>query len=90
MLAALVFALRLYLRIPMHIPGKSGIFWVVPIIVGVGIVGKFGSGVYIGLLSGVLAALFGMGDNGVLRGHQLPGHGHGHRRRRTPVPEPPR
>jgi len=68
MLAALVFALRLYLRIPMHIPGKSGIFWVVPIIVGVGIVGKFGSGVYIGLLSGILAALFGMGDNGVLEG----------------------
>lgn len=68
MLAALVFALRLYLRIPMHLPGKSGIFWVVPIIVGIGIVGKFGSGTYIGLLSGVLAALFGMGDNGVLEG----------------------
>ncbi len=68
MLAALVFALRLYLRIPMHLPGKSGIFWVVPIIVGIGIVGKPGSGAYIGLLSGVLAALFGMGDNGVLEG----------------------
>ncbi len=68
MLAALVFALRLYLRIPMHLPGKSGVFWVVPIIVGVGIVGKLGSGTYIGLLSGILAALFGMGDNGVLEG----------------------
>ncbi len=68
MLAALVFALRLYLRIPMHLPGKSGIFWVVPIIIGVGIVGKLGSGTYIGLLSGVLAALLGMGDNGVLEG----------------------
>jgi hypothetical protein len=68
MLAALVFALRIYLRIPMHLPGKSGIFWVVPIIIGVGITGKLGSGTYIGLLSGVLAALFGMGDNGVLEG----------------------
>lgn len=68
MLAALVFALRLYLRIPMHLPGKSGVFWVVPIIVGIGIVGKAGSGAYIGLLSGILAALFGMGDNGVLEG----------------------
>lgn len=68
MLAALVFALRLYLRIPMHIPGKSGVFWVVPIIIGVGIVGKPGSGIYIGFLSGVLAALLGMGDNGVLEG----------------------
>lgn len=68
MLAALVFALRLYLRIPMHLPGKSGIFWVVPIILGAGITGKVGSGTYVGLLSGVLAALFGMGDNGVLEG----------------------
>jgi hypothetical protein len=68
MLAALVFALRLYLRIPMHLPGKSGIFWVVPIIVGVGITGKLGSGTYIGLVSGVLSALLGMGDNGFLEG----------------------
>jgi hypothetical protein len=68
MLAALVFALRLYLRIPMHLPGKSGIFWVVPIIIGVGITGKLGSGTYIGFVSGVLAALFGMGDNGFLEG----------------------
>lgn len=68
MLAALVFALRLYLRIPMHLPGKSGVFWVVPIIIGVGIVGKPGSGTYIGFLSGVLAAFLGMGDNGMLEG----------------------
>jgi hypothetical protein len=68
MLAALVFALRIYLRIPMHLPGKSGIFWVVPIILGLGITGKPGSATYIGVLSGVLSALFGMGDNGVLEG----------------------
>ncbi len=68
MLAALVFALRVYLRIPMHIPGKSGIFWVVPIIIGVGITGKPGSGTYIGLLSGILAAFLGGGDNGMLEG----------------------
>lgn len=68
MLAALVFALRLYLRIPMHLPGKSGIFWVVPIIIGAGIVGKLGSGTYIGFISGILAALLGMGDNGFLEG----------------------
>jgi hypothetical protein len=68
MLAALVFALRVYLRIPMHLPGKSGIFWVVPIIIGLGITGKPGSATYIGILSGIMAALFGMGDNGVLEG----------------------
>jgi uncharacterized membrane protein len=66
MLAALVFVLRVYLRIPTHIPGKSGFFWVIPIILGIGICAKVGSGTYIGIISGVLTVMFGMGDNGVL------------------------
>ncbi len=66
MLAALVFVLRVYLRIPTHIPGKSGFFWVIPIILGIGICAKLGSGTYIGIISGTLTVLFGMGDNGVL------------------------
>lgn len=61
MLGALVYILRAALRMPMHIPGKSGIFWVVPIIVGLAIVKKPGSATYIGLVSGVLASFFGMG-----------------------------
>lgn len=66
MLAALVFVLRVYLRIPTHIPGKSGFFWVIPIILGIGICAKPGSGVYIGVISGALTVMFGMGDNGML------------------------
>lgn len=61
MLGALVFILRMSLRIPMHLSGKSGIFWVVPIIIGIGVVKKFGAGTYIGIVSGVLASFFGMG-----------------------------
>lgn len=61
MLGALVFILRMALRIPMHLSGKSGIFWVVPIIIGIGVVRKFGAGTYIGIVSGVLASFFGMG-----------------------------
>jgi uncharacterized membrane protein len=63
MLAALVFVLRVYLRIPTHIPGKSGFFWVIPIILGIGICAKPGAGTYIGVISGALTVLFGMGDN---------------------------
>lgn len=66
LLAALVFVLRVYLRIPTHIPGKSGFFWVIPIIIGIGIAGKPGSGTYMGVISGTLAVLFGIGDNGAL------------------------
>ncbi|MCD1293451.1 cobalt ABC transporter permease [Methanocella sp. CWC-04] len=65
LLGALVFILRVYLRVPMHIPGKSGLFWVIPIILGVAIVSRPGSGTYIGFISGVLAAFLGMGDSGI-------------------------
>jgi hypothetical protein len=61
MLGALVFLLRVYLRIPMHLSGKSGIFWVVPIIIGIGVVNKLGAGTYIGIVSGALASFYGMG-----------------------------
>lgn len=56
---ALIFALNMAFSIPLHIPGHKGIFWVVPIILGVGIVRKPGSGCYIGLISGILASVFG-------------------------------
>lgn len=65
LLAALVFILRVYLRVPMHLPGKSGLFWVIPIIIGVAVVSKPGSGTYVGFISGILAAFLGMGDSGV-------------------------
>ncbi len=57
---ALVFVLKIALKVPIHVPGHSGIFWVIPIILGVGIVKKFGSGTYIGFISGILVSLFGL------------------------------
>lgn len=57
---ALIFVLKIALKIPLHLPGHSGIFWVIPLIIGVAVVRKPGSGTYIGFLSGVLIALFGV------------------------------
>ena len=57
---ALVVTLKTVFNIPLHLPGNSGIFWVVPVILGAGIVRKAGSGCYIGLISGILASLFGL------------------------------
>ncbi len=57
---ALVVALKTVFNIPLHLPGNSGIFWVIPVIIGAGIVRKPGAGCYIGLISGILASLFGL------------------------------
>jgi ABC-type thiamin/hydroxymethylpyrimidine transport system permease subunit len=57
--SALIVVLNTSLSIPFKIPGHSGIYWVVPVIIGVGIVKKPGAGTYIGLISGILATLFG-------------------------------
>lgn len=63
MMAALIIVLRVALRIPMHLTGKSGLFWVIPIIVCIGITQKLGTGTYIGVISSVLAVMSGLGDS---------------------------
>jgi hypothetical protein len=58
--AALIVVLNTAFTIPLKIPGHTGIYWVVPVIIGVGIVKKPGAGTFIGLISGILATLFGL------------------------------
>lgn len=58
---ALIFVLKTALKLPVHLPGHSGIFWVIPLIVGMALVRKPGTGLYIGLISGILASFFGIG-----------------------------
>ncbi|MFA6364670.1 ECF transporter S component [Methanoregula sp.] len=58
--AALIVVLNTTFTLPLNIPGHTGIYWVVPVIIGVGIVKKPGAGTYIGFVSGILATLFGL------------------------------
>jgi ABC-type thiamin/hydroxymethylpyrimidine transport system permease subunit len=58
--AALIVVLNTTFVLPLKIPGHTGIYWVVPVIIGVGIVRKPGAGTFIGLISGILATLFGL------------------------------
>ncbi|GAB7016592.1 ECF transporter S component [Methanogenium cariaci] len=58
---AMIFVMKIAFKIPVHIPGHSGIFWVIPMIIGISIVRKPGAGIYIGLISGLLASFFGIG-----------------------------
>jgi ABC-type thiamin/hydroxymethylpyrimidine transport system permease subunit len=59
LIGAMVFVLNRLFEIPLHLPGSSGIYWVIPVIIGVRVVRKPGAGLYIGLISGILASFFG-------------------------------
>lgn len=62
---ALIFVLKTAFKIPLHFPGHSGIFWVIPAIVAVAIVKKPGAGTYVGFISGILTAFFGLDPLGI-------------------------
>lgn len=66
LLAALVVVAKIALRLPLQLPGHSGIFWMAIVIAGAGIVPKPGATSLVGLTSGIIAAFLGMGDFGAL------------------------
>lgn len=64
--AALVVVAKIALRLPLQLSGHSGLFWMAIVIVAAGVVPKFGSASLVGLSSGIIAAMMGMGDLGAL------------------------
>jgi len=66
LLSALVVAAKIVLRFPIRVPGHSSLFWMALVVVALGIVPKLGAGSLVGLTSGLLAALLGLGDHGPL------------------------
>ena len=64
--SALVVVAKIALRLPITLPGHSGLFWMAIVIVSAGIVPKRGAASLVGLTSGLLAAFLGMGDLGAL------------------------
>ncbi|MCB0020402.1 MAG: hypothetical protein KDE09_21570, partial [Anaerolineales bacterium] len=64
--AALVVVAKIGLRLPLQMPGHSGIFWMAIVVVGAGIVNKRGAASLIGVTSGILATFLGMGDFGAI------------------------
>ena len=64
--AALVVVAKIALRLPLQLPGHSGIFWMAIVIVAAGVVPKVGAASLVGLTSGIIAAFLGMGDFGAL------------------------
>jgi hypothetical protein len=64
--AALIVVAKIALRLPLQLPGHSGIFWMAIVIVAAGVVSKPGAVSVVGLTSGIIAAFLGMGDFGAL------------------------
>ena len=64
--SALVVAAKMVLRFPIQISGHSSAYWMAILVVALGIVPKLGAGSIIGLVSGLLAGLLGLGDHGVI------------------------
>jgi hypothetical protein len=65
LLGALIVAAKMAIRLPIKVPGHSTIFWMFFLVLGKGLVPRMGSGAIMGLFSGILAALTGMGKQGV-------------------------
>ena len=64
--AALIVVAKIALRLPLQMPGHSGIFWMAIVIVAAGVVPKWGAASLVGLTSGIMAAFLGLGDFGAL------------------------
>jgi hypothetical protein len=54
------------LRLPLHLPGHTSIWWMGILVLGVGLIPRLGAGTIMGLVSGILAVVFGLGGHGVL------------------------
>lgn len=64
--ADLAMLAKALLRIPLHVPGHSGILWVALFVVARGLVDKKGAGLLLGVVAGVVATVLGFGDTGPL------------------------
>ena len=62
--AALVVVGNIALRLPVKMPGHSGVVWMALLVTARGVVPQLGAASTVGLLSGLLAAFVGVGDKG--------------------------
>ncbi|HVO22324.1 MAG TPA: cobalt ABC transporter permease [Candidatus Margulisiibacteriota bacterium] len=64
--AALVVVGNVALRLPVKLPGHSGVVWMALLVIVRGMVPKLGAASCVGVFSGLLAAFVGVGDKGGL------------------------
>jgi len=65
MFGALISIVNDITRLPLHLPGHTSIWWMGILVLGYGLIPKFGAGIVMGIVSGVLAVSLGLGKEGV-------------------------
>ncbi len=65
MFGTLISLARDITRLPLHLPGHTSIYWMGIMVLGKGLIPRFGAGIVMGLVSGILAMLLGEGKEGV-------------------------
>ena len=66
LVAALCMLAKMVLRVPVHVPGHSGVLWVALFVICRGLVDKRGAAILLGGVAGLLAQFMGFGDVGPL------------------------
>ena len=64
--AALIVVAKIAFRLPLQLPGHSGMFWMAFLVISARVIPKPGAASIVGLTSGLLAAFLGVGDFGAL------------------------
>jgi len=64
LVAALCMLAKQVLRVPINVPGHSGILWVALFVICRGIIDKRGTGILLGFVTGLLAQFAGFGHQG--------------------------
>lgn len=66
MFGTLISVSRFVFQLPIGVPGHTSVYWMGLLMLGKGLIPKFGAGTIMGIVSGVLAIVFGLGKEGPL------------------------
>jgi len=66
MFGTLISVSRFVFHFPIGLPGHTSVYWMGLLILGKGLIPKFGAGTIMGIVSGLLAVVFGLGKEGPL------------------------
>lgn len=66
MFGTLISVSRFVFQMPIGVPGHTSVYWMGLLILGKGLIPKFGAGTIMGIVSGILAIVFGLGKEGPL------------------------
>ncbi|SFH10185.1 hypothetical protein SAMN05660649_03868 [Desulfotomaculum arcticum] len=66
MFGTLISVSRFVFQMPIGVPGHTSVYWMGLLMLGKGLIPKFGAGTIMGIVSGLLAIVFGLGKEGPL------------------------